>query len=84
MRRSAARSLFNRNNLASVKSVFEGPGWINRICIWETPPLHFRSKLLPHASPFAMLDALIRPLLLIALVTAAAAPWGCTWRSGAG
>ena len=31
MWRSAARSLFNRNNLASVKSVFEGPGWINRI-----------------------------------------------------
>jgi hypothetical protein len=31
MWRSAARSLFNRNNLASVKSVFEGLGWINRI-----------------------------------------------------
>jgi hypothetical protein len=31
MWRDAAKSLFNRNNLASVKSVFEGLGWINRI-----------------------------------------------------
>jgi MoaA/NifB/PqqE/SkfB family radical SAM enzyme len=31
MWRDAARSLFNRNNLASVRSVFEGLGWINRI-----------------------------------------------------
>jgi len=31
MWRGAAKSLFNRNNLASLKSVFEGLGWITRI-----------------------------------------------------
>ena len=35
-----------------------------------------------HTQQPAMLDALSRPLLLIALVTADAAPWGCSWRSG--
>jgi len=29
--RDAARSLFNRNTLDSLKSVVEGLGWINRI-----------------------------------------------------
>ena len=31
MWRGAAKSLFNRNNLASLQSVVEGLGWITRI-----------------------------------------------------
>lgn len=31
MWRGAAKSLFNRNNLASLKSVFEGLNWVTRI-----------------------------------------------------